>query len=89
MLKGQLLMQGIVAHSFVNLYVQAEALKAALAMSVGAEPTTTPAGAAGPGLPANFKGNYELFAVVTHKVRVARVCVSSQTLATSAGAHHV
>ena len=28
-------------------------------------------GAAGPGLPANFKGNYELFAVVTHKGREA------------------
>lgn len=28
-------------------------------------------GAAGPGLPADFKGNYELFAVVTHKGREA------------------
>eukprot|EP00611_Tribonema_gayanum_P012172 TRINITY_DN22822_c0_g1_i1.p1 TRINITY_DN22822_c0_g1~~TRINITY_DN22822_c0_g1_i1.p1 ORF type:complete len:617 (-),score=235.18 TRINITY_DN22822_c0_g1_i1:454-2232(-) len=50
-----------------------EALKAALAMSMGTEvaPTSTPAGAAGPGLPADFKGNYELFAVVTHKGREA------------------
>jgi hypothetical protein len=50
--------------------VQAAAMKEALAMSLGAEPQHTPAGAAGPGLPADFKGNYELFAVVTHKVRV-------------------
>lgn len=28
-------------------------------------------GAAGPGLPGDFKGNYELFAVVTHKGREA------------------
>lgn len=28
-------------------------------------------GAAGPGLPADFKGTYELFAVVTHKGREA------------------
>lgn len=28
-------------------------------------------GAAGPGLPADFKGMYELFAVVTHKGREA------------------
>lgn len=28
-------------------------------------------GAAGPGLPRDFKGTYELFAVVTHKGREA------------------
>ncbi|CAM9587800.1 unnamed protein product, partial [Discosporangium mesarthrocarpum] len=47
-------------------------LQAALAMSMEVE--TTPVakeGAAGPGLPADFKGNYELFAVVTHKGREA------------------
>lgn len=41
-------------------------LKAALAMSV--EPEQPPVG---PGLPANFQGLYELFAVVTHKGRDA------------------
>mmetsp|Transcript_17277 Transcript_17277/g.36058 ORF Transcript_17277/g.36058 Transcript_17277/m.36058 type:complete len:595 (+) Transcript_17277:94-1878(+) len=43
-----------------------EDLKAALAMSV--EPELAPVG---PGLPANFQGLYELFAVVTHKGRDA------------------
>jgi len=42
-------------------------LKAALAMSV--EPEQQPP--VGPGLPANFQGLYELFAVVTHKGRDA------------------
>jgi len=41
-----------------------EDLKAALAMSV--EPDQSPVG---PGLPPNFRGLYELFAVVTHKGR--------------------
>ncbi|CAM9740054.1 unnamed protein product [Ectocarpus sp. 4 AP-2014] len=45
-------------------------LKAALAMSMQAEDAGVE-GAAGPGLPADFKGTYELFAVVTHKGREA------------------
>lgn len=45
-------------------------LKAALAMSMQAEDAGVE-GAAGPGLPGNFKGTYELFAVVTHKGREA------------------
>ncbi|CAM9848506.1 unnamed protein product [Scytosiphon promiscuus] len=45
-------------------------LKAALAMSMQAEDAGVE-GAAGPGLPANFKGTYELYAVVTHKGREA------------------
>lgn len=45
-------------------------LKAALAMSMQAEDVGVE-GAAGPGLPANFKGTYELYAVVTHKGREA------------------
>lgn len=45
---------------------EAAALKAALAMSV--EPEQPPVG---PGLPAEFQGLYELFAVVTHKGRDA------------------
>jgi ubiquitin carboxyl-terminal hydrolase 14 len=45
------------------------ALKAALAMSMqGEEETPLPVG---PGLPANFQGQYELIAVVTHKGRDA------------------
>ena len=45
------------------------ALKAALAMSMqGEEDQPKPVG---PGLPANFQGQYELFAVVTHKGRDA------------------
>lgn len=43
-----------------------EALKAALAMSVEEELAPV-----GPGLPDNFQGQYELFAVVTHKGRDA------------------
>ncbi|KAL3810838.1 hypothetical protein ACHAXA_007493 [Cyclostephanos tholiformis] len=42
-------------------------LKAALAMSVEPEPQPP----VGPGLPSNFRGLYELFAVVTHKGRDA------------------
>ncbi|CAM9148326.1 unnamed protein product [Ascophyllum nodosum] len=45
-------------------------LKAALAMSMEVEEAGVE-GAAGPGLPGDFKGNYELFAVVTHKGREA------------------
>jgi ubiquitin carboxyl-terminal hydrolase 14 len=45
------------------------ALKAALAMSMQSEEEKP--GAVGPGLPANFQGHYELFAVVTHKGRDA------------------
>lgn len=45
-------------------------LKAALAMSMQAKDAGVE-GAVGPGLPANFKGTYELFAVVTHKGREA------------------
>jgi ubiquitin carboxyl-terminal hydrolase 14 len=41
-----------------------EEMKAALAMSMESAPV-------GPGLPANFQGQYELFAVVTHKGRSA------------------
>jgi hypothetical protein len=62
--------------------MQAAALQAALAMSMdvsapsstAAAPASestlavTKAGAAGIGLPAEFKGNYELYAVVTHQV---------------------
>jgi ubiquitin carboxyl-terminal hydrolase 14 len=48
---------------------EAAALKAALAMSMqGEEEQPAPVG---PGLPANFQGQYELFAVVTHKGRDA------------------
>lgn len=43
------------------------ALQAALAMSVAPEPGPP----VGPGLPADFRGLYELFAVVTHKGRDA------------------
>ena len=45
---------------------EAAALQAALAMSMDATST-----AVGPGLPENFQGQYELFAVVTHKGRDA------------------
>ncbi|CAN0271445.1 unnamed protein product [Phaeothamnion confervicola] len=45
---------------------------AAVPAATAAAPTVSTAmGAAGPGLPANFKGNYELYAVVTHKGREA------------------
>ncbi|KAL3943013.1 MAG: hypothetical protein SGBAC_002872 [Bacillariaceae sp.] len=44
------------------------ALKAALAMSMQGDDAAEPVG---PGLPANFQGQYELFAVVTHKGRDA------------------
>mmetsp|Transcript_23393 Transcript_23393/g.57533 ORF Transcript_23393/g.57533 Transcript_23393/m.57533 type:complete len:563 (-) Transcript_23393:39-1727(-) len=47
---------------------EAAALKAALAMSVQEDDAPEPVG---PGLPANFQGHYELFAVVTHKGRDA------------------
>jgi len=45
------------------------ALQAALAMSIA--PEIEPQGPVGPGLPADFQGLYELFAVVTHKGRDA------------------
>ena len=45
------------------------ALKAALAMSMQSEEEAPKP--VGPGLPANFQGQYELFAVVTHKGRDA------------------
>jgi ubiquitin carboxyl-terminal hydrolase 14 len=45
------------------------ALKAALAMSMQDE--DSPPSPVGPGLPAEFQGQYELFAVVTHKGRDA------------------
>lgn len=48
---------------------ESAALKAALAMSMQAEEDAPKA--VGPGLPANFQGQYELFAVVTHKGRDA------------------
>jgi len=48
---------------------EAAALKAALAMSMQDEDST--ASPVGPGLPAEFQGQYELFAVVTHKGRDA------------------
>ena len=48
---------------------EAAALKAALAMSMQSE-DDKPA-PVGPGLPADFQGQYELFAVVTHKGRDA------------------
>lgn len=48
---------------------EAAALKAALAMSMQTEDST--ASPVGPGLPAEFQGQYELFAVVTHKGRDA------------------
>jgi len=47
---------------------EAAALKAALAMSMQEDDAPEPVG---PGLPANFQGQYELFAVVTHKGRDA------------------
>jgi hypothetical protein len=54
---------------------EAAALKAAIAMSMDAEAKLEDVlmkdGAAGPGLPASFKGNYEVCAVVTHKGREA------------------
>jgi len=46
---------------------EAAALQAALAMSVEPEPMPP----VGPGLPSDFMGQYELFAVVTHKGRDA------------------
>lgn len=48
-----------------------EELKAALAMSVEPEEEQQQLSPAGPGLPANFQGLYEIFAVVTHKGRDA------------------
>jgi hypothetical protein len=64
--------------------MQAAALQAALAMSMDVSApaaassssaaasesalAVTKAGAAGIGLPSEFKGNYELYAVVTHQV---------------------
>lgn len=48
---------------------EAAALKAALAMSVQDEDEK--ASPVGPGLPAEFQGQYELFAIVTHKGRDA------------------
>jgi len=48
---------------------EAAALKAALAMSMQDEDSTP--SPVGPGLPAEFQGQYELFAVVTHKGRDA------------------
>jgi len=51
----------------------AAALKAAMAMSMDVEtesastPAAPAADLAGPGLPENFRGRYELFAVVTHE----------------------
>lgn len=57
---------------------EAEQLKAALAMSMGedqpmegVESTEEALSPVGPGLPDNFQGIYELFAVVTHKGRNA------------------
>jgi len=47
----------------------AAALKAAMAMSM--EPSPAPSEPVGPGLPDDFQGNYELFAIVTHKGRNA------------------
>lgn len=48
---------------------EAAALQAALAMSLASAdaPPPVPATPVGPGLPLDFKGNYELFGVVTHK----------------------
>jgi len=47
-------------------------LQAALALSMNEETKeTTPLAPVGPGLPDNFQGHYELFAVVTHKGRDA------------------
>jgi len=48
---------------------EAAALKAALAMSMQGDEEAPKA--VGPGLPSNFQGHYELFAVVTHKGRDA------------------
>jgi hypothetical protein len=42
---------------------------AAAAPAASDSTAVTKAGAAGIGLPAEFKGNYELFAVVTHQVQ--------------------
>lgn len=63
------------------------ALQAAMAMSMAnpvVEPTTeseeaTPPETAGIGLPPDFRGRYELFAVVTHLVRAhgCLLCVSN------------
>jgi len=50
---------------------EAEALKAAIALSMETEETATVSRPAGPGLPLDFMGNYELFGVVTHKGREA------------------
>lgn len=53
------------------------ALQAALAMSMAeSADAAVPPEPVGPGLPLDFAGNYELFGVVTHKVRAwACVCV--------------
>ena len=53
--------------------VDDEDLAAAIAMSVAGEgaPSTGPSVLATAGLPAKFKGMYELFGVVTHKGRSA------------------
>ena len=51
------------------------ALQAALAMSMGAEApdgaASEPEEVAGPGLTADFQGNYELYGITTHKGRAA------------------
>lgn len=47
------------------------ALQAALAMSMETDDKPDEDGPIGPGLPADFQGKYELFAVVTHKGRDA------------------
>lgn len=47
---------------------EAAALQAALAMSLAsADAPPVPQSPVGPGIPLDFKGNYELFGVVTHK----------------------
>ncbi len=67
-------MKILTPHRVLCLYItKAAELAAAVAMSMDdskrPEDVTMPKfGAAGPGLSGTFKGNYDIFAVVTHKV---------------------
>ncbi len=63
----------ILIHVFSVFIIKSAELAAAVAMSMddskNPEDVTMPKfGSAGPGLPGTFKGNYDIFAVVTHKV---------------------
>ncbi len=63
----------LLTYSFSVFIIKSAELAAAVAMSMDdskqPEDVTMPKyGSAGPGLPGSFKGKYDIFAVVTHKV---------------------